>query len=234
MNLAAGATVTDLNFGFHKNDLTPPQVSSFVFNRNIKPYQIEVTFNEPMQSDPALTVQSVGGSNIAVNLSYDAATNTAIFRPSSVSSPVLADGNYRAFFNASAARDAAGNSLTGQSEWSFFALSGDLNNDRTVSVADFIILASNFDKTNATYSDGDLNYDGTVTIADFIDLAANLGAALPAPAAPAPQPAAAEAVSLSSATTDLLQSAASRTTKRQRLTPDWRRPQRLHHRRHRH
>jgi hypothetical protein len=69
----------------------------------------------------------------------------------------------------------------------FFFLNGDLNRDRTVSIADFITLSSNFGKTNATYADGDLNYDGQVTIADFIDLASNFNKTLdpPTPSAPA-------------------------------------------------
>ena len=51
---------------------------------------------------------------------------------------------------------------------------GDLNLDGTVSIADFIILASNFNLTGtATWQDGDLNYDRSVTISDFIDLASN-------------------------------------------------------------
>jgi hypothetical protein len=50
---------------------------------------------------------------------------------------------------------------------------GDLNLDGTVSIADFITLAANFNTTNATWDRGDINYDRTVTIADFIDLAGN-------------------------------------------------------------
>jgi autotransporter-associated beta strand protein len=51
---------------------------------------------------------------------------------------------------------------------------GDLNLDGTVSIADFITLASNFNATGtATWEEGDLNYDHNVTIADFITLASN-------------------------------------------------------------
>ena len=59
-----------------------------------------------------------------------------------------------------------------------YAIKGDLNFDGSVSIADFITLASNFNKNNATWPDGDLNSDRTVTIADFIDLAANFGQSL--------------------------------------------------------
>jgi T5SS/PEP-CTERM-associated repeat protein len=53
---------------------------------------------------------------------------------------------------------------------------GDLNLDGTVSISDFIDLASNFNHIGgATWQMGDVNYDGSVTISDFIDLASNFG-----------------------------------------------------------
>jgi hypothetical protein len=51
---------------------------------------------------------------------------------------------------------------------------GDLNLDGTVSISDFIDLASNFNQPGG-WRQGDLNYDGLVTIGDFIDLASNFG-----------------------------------------------------------
>lgn len=50
---------------------------------------------------------------------------------------------------------------------------GDLNLDNSVTIADFIDLASNIGLTNATWREGDLNDDNTVTIADFFELASN-------------------------------------------------------------
>lgn len=52
---------------------------------------------------------------------------------------------------------------------------GDLNLDGSVSIADFISLASNFGASGVAWGEGDLNYDGSVTIADFIDLASAFG-----------------------------------------------------------
>jgi hypothetical protein len=49
---------------------------------------------------------------------------------------------------------------------------GDLNLDGTVTISDFIDLASHFNGTGG-WQEGDLNYDGSVTISDFIDLASN-------------------------------------------------------------
>jgi hypothetical protein len=55
------------------------------------------------------------------------------------------------------------------------ALAGDLNLDGTVTIADFITLASNFNASGIPigWQEGDVNYDGRVTIADFLDLSAN-------------------------------------------------------------
>jgi len=61
---------------------------------------------------------------------------------------------------------------------------GDLNLDGTVSISDFIDLASNFNASNASWDMGDLNYDGNVSISDFIDLAANFGGVYSGDAAP--------------------------------------------------
>src|SRR5204863_5205852 len=49
---------------------------------------------------------------------------------------------------------------------------GDLNLDGSVTIADFIALASHFNQSG-TWQEGDTNYDGSVTIADFIALASN-------------------------------------------------------------
>jgi hypothetical protein len=54
---------------------------------------------------------------------------------------------------------------------------GDLNLDGTVSISDFLDLASHFNTVGgATWQMGDVNYDGSVTISDFIDLASNFNA----------------------------------------------------------
>jgi hypothetical protein len=50
---------------------------------------------------------------------------------------------------------------------------GDVNLDGTVTIADFLSLAGNFNAVGATWQEGDMNYDMAVTIADFLALAAN-------------------------------------------------------------
>jgi hypothetical protein len=64
---------------------------------------------------------------------------------------------------------------------------GDLNLDGSVTISDFIDLASNFNSVGG-WQDGDLNGDALVTISDFIDLASNFntsyaGGSLPISAA---------------------------------------------------
>src|SRR5881392_3304987 len=57
--------------------------------------------------------------------------------------------------------------------------------DGTVSIADFIDLASHFNTpSGATWQMGDVNGDGAVTIADFIDLASRFGQKLSGDATP--------------------------------------------------
>jgi hypothetical protein len=55
---------------------------------------------------------------------------------------------------------------------------GDLNLDGTVTISDFIDLASNFNSSGPgiTWQEGDLNGDQSVSISDFIDLASNFNA----------------------------------------------------------
>ena len=54
---------------------------------------------------------------------------------------------------------------------------GDLNLDGSVSISDFLALASNFNTSDAglTWQEGDLNGDHSVTISDFLELASNFG-----------------------------------------------------------
>jgi uncharacterized delta-60 repeat protein len=72
-----------------------------------------------------------------------------------------------------------------------YTIIGDLNLDRSVTIADFIDLSSNFNKTATSWISGDVNFDQKTTIADFIDLAGNFGLTLAPPAPPAPAPRAA-------------------------------------------
>jgi hypothetical protein len=61
---------------------------------------------------------------------------------------------------------------SGFSGVNFSLINGDVNNDNTVSLADFSLLRTNFGTSNAA---SDLNGDGTVSLADFSVLRTNFG-----------------------------------------------------------
>jgi hypothetical protein len=52
---------------------------------------------------------------------------------------------------------------------------GDINLDGEVGFTDFVVLANNFNKPNATRAEGDLNGNGTVDFPDFVLLSSNFG-----------------------------------------------------------
>jgi len=59
--------------------------------------------------------------------------------------------------------------------WYENKLVGDVNDDGTVSFADFLLIAQNFGQEDATWRDGDMNADRSVSFADFLLLAQNYG-----------------------------------------------------------
>jgi len=56
---------------------------------------------------------------------------------------------------------------------------GDANGDKTVNIADFAILAANFNQTDKSWEEADFDGDMTVSISDFSALAANFNKAAP-------------------------------------------------------
>lgn len=74
----------------------------------------------------------------------------------------------------------ADDGIHGREPWMLEAeqelLTGDIDADGDVDFDDFLLLASNFGKENATRAGGDLNQDGLVDFDDFLLLAANFGA----------------------------------------------------------
>lgn len=58
-------------------------------------------------------------------------------------------------------------------------LPADFDGDGTVAFLDFLKLATNFGKMEATYADGDANLNGTVDFFDFLTLAQNFGSPRP-------------------------------------------------------
>jgi ELWxxDGT repeat protein len=217
------------------SDATPPRAESGSFDLNQNQLRVDFSENIANLISGALKINNRTTGAEAPSptlLSFDLATHTALFR---LSQSGLPDGDYQAALSSGYGLvDLASNHLVDGFTFVFFILKGDLNRDRSVNIADFITLSSNFGKTNANYADGDLNYDGEVSIADFIDLASKFNTSLPPPApASASQAPAAESVSPTSVTTELLQQNERETKKHRSISPDWRKPHRLHHRRHR-
>jgi ELWxxDGT repeat protein len=69
----------------------------------------------------------------------------------------------------------AGHTVTGNEILVHLALTGDLNFDNQVTIADFLTLSANFNQSPATWANGDINDDSAITIADFLLLSANFG-----------------------------------------------------------
>jgi hypothetical protein len=90
---------------------------------------------------------------------------------------VLPDGNYTGKILAGLP-DFFGNPLPADANFSFFFLNGDASRDRVVNIADFAILAANFNRPG-TFTTGDFNYNGTVEIGDFAILATRFNLTLP-------------------------------------------------------
>jgi hypothetical protein len=122
------------------------------------------------------------GLELPVTAVYDATTNTARFAFDGLSSGLPA-GNYRATMLSGSVIDPDGNALAQSSTFSFFALPGDANRDRAVSIADFATLAARFNQPG-TFRQGDFNYDETVNIGDFSILASRFNTSLAEPNLP--------------------------------------------------
>jgi len=87
------------------------------------------------------------------------------------------DGDYRIRIAPNRIRDFAGNTTPDGVTFEYFAMAGDANRDRSVSLTDFTILASNFG-TSSIFSGGDFDYSGDVTLGDFTILASQFGKTL--------------------------------------------------------
>ncbi len=171
------------SLAYIRADFTPPAITAASFEYQTAPRQLRYQFSEDVSDTLGredLFIKNLATSAIfnPTAIHYDPATNTALFDLPAQ----LTDANYTATLKKDGVKDLATNTLAADHTLNFFILTGDLNGDRQVTISDFIDLASNFNKSPATYADGDLNYDNAVTISDFIDLAANFGQSLPAPA----------------------------------------------------
>jgi hypothetical protein len=173
------ALLARLHFG--SGDSIAPAVTASVFAFNEAAARVKLTFSEPVTdlaaSDLVVTRLSNNTTVAVVDFTYDAATRTASFNLTT-GGALLANGDYRATLAAGAVRDSAGNLTTAATTLNFFSLAGDANRDRSVTFADLLVLAGNYNSTSATWSTGDFNYDGSVNFSDLLILAGNYNAAL--------------------------------------------------------
>ena len=189
-----GQTTSLGPLGIHMADLafivSPPSVKSSEFLYEDAPQRLVFSFTQNVGDSITkadLTVEKLGPGGGPIDFGdpiYDIYSNTVTFPFNTL----LADGNYRAILSSAGVTNTLDMPITANEEVPFFWLNGDLNRDRTVSISDFIDLASKFNSPATKWSDGDLNYDGQVTVSDFIDLAANFNKTL-APPSPALAPA---------------------------------------------
>jgi hypothetical protein len=166
-------------------DVTPPSVVQTDFHYATAPHRLSFRFNEnvsPTLSPADITVQNLttnttipGGS---IGFSYDARTDAAALTFPGFAQGVLPDGRYRLTINGAGVTDGAGNSMAGSFTHEFTFLRGDANNDGTVNLTDFNILAQNFGQSPRDFTQGDFNYSGNVNLDDFNILASRFGTIL--------------------------------------------------------
>lgn len=118
-----------------------------------------------------------------LSLQFDSYLNTATLRAPGASGELLLDGLYRLTAPAVSITNSDGETLASDVTFDFFFLNGDANRDQRVNLLDFNILALNFARLGATFSQGNFDYDTTVNLSDFNILATKFGKALGPPSA---------------------------------------------------
>ncbi|MCS7034472.1 MAG: S8 family serine peptidase [Phycisphaerae bacterium] len=166
-------------------DTTPPVASNRNIPHLLAPQRISQNFNEPMET--SFNINDVVITNITTSqvippaatvFDYDAPTNRVDIRFPGMPGAIVPDGNYTVSVRST---DPAGNLMPAPYNFSFFILYGDANRNRTVDLADFAPMASNFGQSPRSFAQGDFNFDTTVDLADFALLASNFNRTLPAP-----------------------------------------------------
>lgn len=130
-------------------------------------------------ANPFALLNGSGGPNIDTVVSFHRVVDTF---------GVLPNGNYRFTLPVGSIESTDGLANDTAITHDFFVLAGDTNRDRTVSLADFLTLRSNFGQSGKVFSEGDFSYDGQVSLADFLILRSNFGTNLPPPSSASPLP----------------------------------------------
>ncbi|MGF1634938.1 MAG: S8 family serine peptidase [Phycisphaerae bacterium] len=180
VTIGADALVT-LDFGTRENTRPTLNAASFNFEQD---QSVTVELSEPGKfADPAgVVVRNVGTNEVLDASAYSLISNSQ-GDPVIVFNAILPDGDYLLTLSQAGLSDLYGNQalMAEAFELPFFVMAGDADRDRSVSLADFNILASNFGRSDdPAFSEGDFNYDGMVGLEDFNILAGNFGKNLPA------------------------------------------------------
>jgi hypothetical protein len=205
---------------FEIPDLVAPTVTATTVNGHIPStatytpnFHITFKFSEPVTSveDTDFQIETVLGflDSTAFDVTYDAASQTAILTFPDLANQRLPDGDGVIHILNNRIFDTFGNSLDGDNNGSpggeavipFYVFTGDTQmafngsprKDRRIDFVDYQIMSRNFGMTNPSGADGDVNLDGVINNDDFLYIRQHFGETLPGPAPvptpPAPTPA---------------------------------------------
>ena len=159
----------------------PPTVTGSAFAFDVLPHRVILDFSTNVGASLDLTDLLVTNLDTQQTVPADSVTYGENRNRGTFSfAGALPDGNYRAVLSAAGVTHAFGLPLTGDATLDFFVFAGDANRDRSINIADFAILAGNFN-TPASFVGGDFDYDGSVGIGDFSILASKFNTTLPQP-----------------------------------------------------
>lgn len=174
--------------------VAPTLAGPVSFNFLTAAHRVDFNFSEDVSAtldvtdlrlDNALTAGTVADG--VKSVAYGPGNNASLTFPGSTgngAAGVIEDGTFTLTFQGSGLSDVAGNPIANPT-FDFFFINGDANRDRTVGIADFSVLAANFNTSPRQWADGDFNYNGTVEIGDFSILASKFNLSVPAdPARP--------------------------------------------------
>jgi hypothetical protein len=131
--------------------------------------------NSPLNVTFASSGQPIQGN--AVVSSYDSITHDATFTFDGYTEGILSNARYHAELPAGSVSDTNGVPTNANYSFDFAVLAGDGDQNGTVDIFDFNVLAANFGKSKQSFVQGNYDYSasGMVDILDFNVLAANFG-----------------------------------------------------------
>jgi len=183
--------------GMWEIQIVPPVVLSASYSDDLAQHTLTFRFSQNVSAslssaDLVVTNRVTGIVQNTQLLSYDSTTNTATFVFTDYPGETIPEGDYRAVLSGAGITNTDGNAIQSDTTLNFSHFVGDADHDRAVGTSDFVILASNFGNSSATFTQGDFNYDGVVNAIDFNVIATRFGTnftpppALPASATPVP------------------------------------------------